>query len=466
MPLKRKTQVAVAVEDYPNAPLTLAGTDVIETVEPAQFSGDPELLTREPSGGTLSKAAEAVGRHSGQITFPVDFKGSGTATTEPRWGRLVLAALARKVDIDSMALSVALTNQLEPGDVLTGGTSGATAIVTMAAAAAATTIRVVVLSGTFSTAEQINSAQKGANVGTTHAATVITAAQGVAYRPVSDTRTTMESSNTWSGSTPAAGAGLAFVVGTTVVGEGHMVSWSAGTPGTLTVELAYGEIPDGCDVEAADGSTLTLDSPANVETTQGKSVKARCNLDKLVLDLTAARVNFQITADAGATGRIAFTVQGQPVSPTEAARLTPSGLATTTPPRFAGGVASIGGLRLPTKSVAFDAGSGVVQIADANSSNGEKGGDISGREPTMTMSVEQASLAGIDLFALRDAGTTVGLGFQLGTTAGNRPSVVAPAAQITGISFGDDNGVATLDVTFALRRLADTGDDEWFVCLN
>jgi hypothetical protein len=463
MPLKRKTQFAVAVEDYPGAAVSFAGTDVIDTIEPPEFSGDPELLTREPSGGTLSRSLEAVGRFTGQITAPVDLKGSGTATTAPRWSRMLLASLAEQVDVDTMALSVSLAERLEPGDVLTGGTSGARAIVVQAAAAAAIAVKVVVLSGTFATTEVLSSVDKGAAVGTTHGTTVLTAGTGLAWKPVSDQLTQVDTTGAWSGSTPAAGKGLDIMDGATIVGMAHFVSWSTGT---LVIELAWGVLAAGYDVVDALGSSITIASPANVTALTGQSVAARMNLDKLILDLTNARTTFQITAEAGGTGRIEFTVQGQPASATEGARLTASGLATTTPPRFAGGVMSLKGVRIPTKSVTFDAGADLQQIADANSTNGEKGGDVTGRTPTVQVTVEQGALVGLDVFALRDAGTLLSWGIQIGTAAGNSISICGASGQISAIAFGDDNGIATWDITLQLRRFTDTGDDEWFVAHN
>lgn len=463
MPLRRKTQVAVVTEDYPGAAVTFTGANVIDTIEAAEFSGDPELIAREPSGGSLSKQAEAVGAFSAEVSLAIDAKGSGTAATEPSWGKLIEAAFAEQIDVDQINLTGTLSKQVEPGDVLTGGTSGATAVVMKRALVGASAVKVVVTSGSFSASEALNSAQKGSGAGTTAASSIITSAVGIAYRPLSDTATTAESTSSWSAGTPAAGEGLAIIVAGSVVGEGHFVSWSTGSPNVLTMELAYGTVPNGATVTSTSGSSITLSSPANVVTPKGATVALRHNLDKLIQDLSSSRVTWTLTADAGNTGRLEFTVSGQPSSASEGERLTASGLATTTPPRFANGIMSLAGVLLPVKDVSFDAGNEVVQVADGNSANGIKGGAITGRDPSLSVTVEQASLAGVDLFAHRAAGTTFGFGVQLGTTDGNTVVLCGPAAQVSTISFADDSGISTLSVQLMLRAGSAAGDDEWYL---
>jgi hypothetical protein len=460
MPLKRKTQVAVVVEDYPGAAVTFAGSDVIDTIEAAEFSGDPELISRDPSGGSLSRQAEAVGSFSAEVSLAVDAKGSGVATTVPRWGRLMLATFAEQIAVDQLNFAT-LSAQLEPGDVLTNASGLAKAVV-MARQATGTTVgvRVVVTLGTFLVSEVITSAQKGASIGTLAGSAVLTTNVGLAYRPSSDTSTEATTTGSWTGGTPAAGEGLAIKVAGSVVGEGHFVSWATNI---LTMDLAYGSVPNSATVESTSGKTITLSASANVNTTKGATLALRHNLDKLVQDLTSSRATWTMSADAGNTSRLEFTVSGQPSAATEGSRLTASGLDGTTPPRFAGGVLSLNGILLPVKDFSFDAGNEVVQVADGNSPNGIKGGAITGRDPSLTVTVEQASLAGIDLFEHRAAGTTFGFGIQLGTTPGNTVTLCGPAAQVATIGFADDSGISTLNVQLMCRAGSASGDDEWYL---
>jgi len=53
------------------------------------------------------------------------------------------------------------------------------------------------------------------------------------------------------------------------------------------------------------------------------------------------------------------------------------------------------------------------------------------------------------------------LGFVVGQTAGNILAVAAPRIQITTKQTGDENGIATFNITAKCRRIV--GDDELFI---
>ena len=113
----------------------------------------------------------------------------------------------------------------------------------------------------------------------------------------------------------------------------------------------------------------------------------------------------------------------------------------------------------------MSAGATVTQVPDANSVNGSKGGEITARAATLSITVEQAGIAAVNLHALRDAGTTIPIGVEIGTTAGNRMSIICRAAQITQLADQDDNGTATYQVSTNLVTPGD-GDDELFLVFS
>ena len=117
---------------------------------------------------------------------------------------------------------------------------------------------------------------------------------------------------------------------------------------------------------------------------------------------------------------------------------------------------------MPTKKIAFNNGGTVSPNLDANNSGGIASSNITDRNPTIVVTVDQGH-SSFDWEALRDAGTSVRVGFLLGTTQGNMVSIVAPVCQVTEVASGDTDGVATFDVTLALLRIAESGDDEVYL---
>lgn len=460
MGLVRKAQVAAGQEAIPGQAATLTGADVIDLLE-ADWSESRELIERNAASGTLSKGVEGVGPGDSTLNIIVDVKGSGTATTVPDWAVLMNSCLMEEVDTLTVDTSAAgITDPLEPGDILTGQTSGAEAIVLahVDEAASALNIPAYMISGTFSTGETVDSRDKGVAVAVL-AVTPTTANQGKAWKPVSEVQTSITTSGAWSASDPAVGEGVKIEDGGTIVGEALIISVS----GTATVlEMVWGVIASGYALTSTTGQTATVTGTPS--TTLAATVTARFNRDRLIRDLVEARGNPQLAADAGQPGRFTFAMQGSPQNPTDGGRFT-AGLPTitTTPPRFAGGYFSIDGIRVVTKSVQWDGGNNVVQIADANSTDGRKGGAITEREPTLTVTIDQGTIAGLDLWSKWKAATTVTLGVQIGNTSGNRITIAASKAQITEITDSDNEGIAGFNVTFRLRQESAVGDNEYFV---
>ena len=89
MPLDKRTQVLAVIEKPPNAQVTsFAAADAVDVLE-ASVAQDRSQNDRDPSSGTLSRAATSTGRGSRSATIAADFKGSGTANTEPGYSKLL-----------------------------------------------------------------------------------------------------------------------------------------------------------------------------------------------------------------------------------------------------------------------------------------------------------------------------------------------------------------------------------------
>lgn len=465
MPLVRKSQIALETEAVPGTAATLAGADVVDTLS-SSFSQTQELIDRQPAGGSLSKGVEAVGRGSAEIGFEVDIKGSGTATTEPNYWKAILAALYESVDVFEVNL-VSLSEDLEPGDRISenGGDAEAVVVAHVSASGSPVAIPVVPIVGTWTTATAVDSALKGASIGTTGATPISASATGLAAKPISDTETEFTTTADWSVATPPAGMGVVIRDGATVVGEAFFLSDVSTT--VKRVEMIWGVLAAGYTAtsETSGGATtvVTLHATPAISTPVGAALTVQLNRDRLRRRVIGGRTTFSGTAEAGQPGRFSFTVSGQTSDPVDEARLTASGLPTTTPPRFASGYIAIDGIRVPVKSFEFDAGAEVIQRADANRPNGEAGGMVTGRDPSLRITVEQTTVIGLDYWTKWTAGTTVRLGVQVGATTGNIVSFVAEAGQIAELSDGEVDGIATFDISFRLRAATLVGDDEVYL---
>jgi hypothetical protein len=100
-------------------------------------------------------------------------------------------------------------------------------------------------------------------------------------------------------------------------------------------------------------------------------------------------------------------------------------------------------------------------------SGGYYGAALLNRSPVLEMTIEQTSLvstpyhstSGLDPMRLWDAGTSVAVNTTCGS-ANNRWRVYCPQAQLANVVAGDDNGIATWELTFHPHQSTATGNDD------
>jgi hypothetical protein len=174
-----------------------------------------------------------------------------------------------------------------------------------------------------------------------------------------------------------------------------------------------------------------------------------------------------MTGEVGEPLSFSWTFTGDVGTDADAVPIATSGLSTTRAPRLLGAICAYGegsNIRdLQTKSITFDSGNTVASNLDANSTGGATGANVTDRDPSITVQVDN-TLSTTDWESLRDNGSTVRAAFVLGSTAGNIVSLVAPVCQVTEVSIGDADGVSVMDVTLRPRRINETGDDEVYIC--
>lgn len=468
MPLSRRSQVAAKVEVVPSVEATgLAGVDVVEVLN-AEYTQSRSMIARQPSDPSLSGVVEGIGRGEAGTRFDVDWRGSGVVTTKPDWAKLVEACFHRSSDAGALlSLSLSgggLTEALYAGDTLTGGTSGETATVAAYAAAGATTVKVFDLSGSLTVAENINSAQQGNAVGVVASDPMGGADAGFTWAPISDRTMSFAITGAWGGGNPAVGEGVVIKAPSTAIitGQGYVVVPNTGS--VCTIELAWGTIVASSTLVSTAGKTNTVHGAPAFANVQGPSLTMLMNRDKFRRGVTGARGTFRMECEAGGIGRASFEFKGRARAAEDAAFISGASLSAIVPPRFQGGAFALNGIRVPIKSFSFDAGVNVVMRADGNSEEGDWGAEVVSRDPSFSFVVDQGPLAFFDFHTPWKNGTTMLISYTLGSAVGNTMSFIG-VGQITEISDGDADGIATLSINCKLRRSTSAGDNEYLITM-
>ena len=88
--LSERSQIAAKEESQEGVAESLAAADALLVFAPG-FYPNMEILPRNPARDTFSGYSSVSGRRSADIVFRTELKGSGTAGTPPKWGKLVKA---------------------------------------------------------------------------------------------------------------------------------------------------------------------------------------------------------------------------------------------------------------------------------------------------------------------------------------------------------------------------------------
>jgi hypothetical protein len=89
--LGRRMALAAKVEAAEGTAETLAGSDGDILVYEPRFTPDIDQFDRKPVASDLSKYSSVTGLRKGKLTFKAELKGSGTAGTAPKIGKLLRA---------------------------------------------------------------------------------------------------------------------------------------------------------------------------------------------------------------------------------------------------------------------------------------------------------------------------------------------------------------------------------------
>lgn len=176
--------------------------------------------------------------------------------------------------------------------------------------------------------------------------------------------------------------------------------------------------------------------------------------------IRGARGTVTYSGKAGEPGVLSFSFQGVYDGVTDVTILTGTGIETTNFPVLLSAALTIASYAAIISTISLDMGIQIEMRPDPNKAEGYVSCAYNGRKPVGSFDPEETLVATHDWYGRFIAGTSGILTFHYGATAGNIITFSAPKTQYTNITESSRNGIAALDVPFALSRSAAAGDDE------
>lgn len=238
---------------------------------------------------------------------------------------------------------------------------------------------------------------------------------------------------------------------------------------SISGALVSGEVLTG----SASGATAsTSSSPANagwlIKPISDNQETASIELqeDGFAWSAAGCMGNLIGTFEASKPGYFEFTMVGPKNASADKAMTSGLSYETEQPAILQGAGLSINSVAVVARSITFDEGATVTPRKDMNvATTGIIASYISKRAPSMTISFELIPSATLDIFGLLASGNKVPIEFQLGTSDGKIVYVFADLAQVTGVTLGDNEGIASIDVTFKCTGAAAKSDDEYEIAI-
>lgn len=246
------------------------------------------------------------------------------------------------------------------------------------------------------------------------------------------------------------------------VGEACKIKFDVelkGKGGLADVPPEFSALLQACNMtEAITASTKVTYTPNSTAGGTAKSCTIYFYLDGLRHILLGARGTFSIALKAGEYGKITFEMTGIYGGPTDTAMVVPT-LNATIPPRFLSATFTIGAYAAVAESLSFDIGNKVVKRPSFNAATGILEWLVSDREPKGSVDPEMVLVAAKDFWTQWSASTPLAISAVVGSAAGNKCTITAPAAVMDTPSYGDRENFLTMNMPFSLHP-SSAGDDE------
>lgn len=161
--LVRKRQLAAKYEADEGTAERLAAEDagiLVNFTPKANY--DPQMYQRDLVRTSLTKIGKLAGKMAAGLEFAIELRGSGLTTEQPKWAKLIEACGFELVDLRKLQISGITGGPFTHGELITGGTSGATGRVICTTYNGASEMYFREVTGTFADAETITGGQSGA----------------------------------------------------------------------------------------------------------------------------------------------------------------------------------------------------------------------------------------------------------------------------------------------------------------
>jgi hypothetical protein len=164
--LIKRRQLAAKIETIEGTVETLAAADAKLLVYNPKATPDPQFFDRNPITESFSKMGKLIGSRPIGLSFSLEMRGSGTATTEPEWGKIMKACGFQINTFKSISIGAITSGPFQHSEIITGAASLATGRVLVNTVNGASAIYFVPISGTFQSGEVITGSTSGATATT------------------------------------------------------------------------------------------------------------------------------------------------------------------------------------------------------------------------------------------------------------------------------------------------------------
>ncbi len=168
--LTKKRQLAAKIESIEGTAETLAAIDAKLLAYDPKATPDPQLHDKQPATDSFSKFGKLVGSIPMGLTFGLGLKGSGTATVEPQFGKILKGCGFQINTFKTISIGAITSGPFLHSEVITGSISGATGRVLIKTVTGTTTLYFVLISGTFQSGETLTGSISGATAVTSSTA--------------------------------------------------------------------------------------------------------------------------------------------------------------------------------------------------------------------------------------------------------------------------------------------------------
>lgn len=169
--LQRVRQLAAKIESVEGTAETLTAAEAKYLVYDPKVKFDVGMFQRNPARASLAQMTRIPGLKKATLTARCEVRGSGTAATAPEWFTLLRACGFKQSTVKSINIGAVSGGPFTHGETITSGGGGSpTGRVVYETANGAASIKYVPISGTIGTGELITGGTSGATATTSSAA--------------------------------------------------------------------------------------------------------------------------------------------------------------------------------------------------------------------------------------------------------------------------------------------------------